>query len=220
MTGHRKPVVVLVLIGILAVGSGGFAWWRSAADETLPVNGAKFGTGGTLSQSIRDFALGMILIERPGAEIAVLEVKPRTSANVEFLGAFTVWPRAYVDNEFTPFTLSDGFPPIPSVPPAARHPLGELVPAAETAHIPAGDFTKPPPLAVIPGFRVTSGDVGVVAGVEVAYRVDGKTVRELFDHTAFVCIQPRRCSPPADVDSKDWERQIFREVDLVVRGDS
>lgn len=208
MTMGRRHIAAVAVLTLLAV-AGGFLWWRSAADATLPTNGARAGYGMTMPKGQSDFTMGLLLIERPGAEVTVVEVEPRTSPNVEFRGAFTVWPRDYVDNNLT---LSRQFPPRPPFDLAVRHPLGEPVPAAETAHVPGGVYNEPPPLSVMAGFRIRSGDVAAVNGIEIEYRVNGKKVRELFEHTAIVCVRPRPCNPP---DEPEWEDQILRQFGLL-----
>ncbi len=212
MTMDRRTIAAVAVLVALAV-AGGFGWWRSAADERLPINGASIGAVMELPKKQPAFTMGAFLIDRPGTEITVLEVSPRTSPNVEFLGAFTVWPRDEPDNKLT---TSRGFPPPRRLfDPAVRHPLGEPIPATETAHIPGGVYNEPPPVRVMAGFRIRSGDLAAVKGVEIEYRVNGKKVRELFDHEIIACVDPLPCDPPAGTSSTEWHNQIFGQFGLL-----
>lgn len=215
MRMDRRALAAGAVLVTLAV-AGSLLWWRSTADEALPINGASVGAVMILPKNQPDFTMGLFLIERPGAEVTVVEVKPYTSPNVEFLGAFTVWPRDEPDNKLQ---ASRGFPPTPPrshFDPAVRHPLGEVIPATETAHIPDDpDFTRPPPVRVMAGFRIRSGDVAAVKGVEIEYRVNGKRVRELFDHEIIACVDPSPCEPPAGMSESAWQDQILRQFGLL-----
>lgn len=213
MTFGRKGVAGVALLVLLAVG-GALIWWRAAAGTSLETTGARIGGEMILPRTTTDFTMGQIYIERPGSEVEVLEVKPRTSPNVQYLGAFTVWPRDLPDNNVG---SSYQFPPRQPFDLAARHPLSEVVPALETAHIPAGDFTRPPPVGIFAGFRIVSGSVAAVDGIEVVYRVDGRKVREYFDQVLFACVKPDPCSdaPDDDLSSDEWRDETLRQFGLL-----
>lgn len=200
-------VTIGLLVVILTVGAGGIAWTLNKSGDSFGPSKPRIGYGMSLNKTDPVFTLGMLMIERPGRDITVLEVRPLMSANVEFLGAYTVWPRDLLGNVIS---AGLGFPPRES---QVRHPIGVLVPAEETAFVPAGDPEgEPPPLMVAAGFRVRSGDLGAVNGVQVIYKDGGKTVREVFEHSVIACVKPRRCIPPDGV--QDWDEQILRGFGL------
>jgi hypothetical protein len=140
-----------------------------------------------MDPSNTNFSLGSLYINAPGQDVEVLSVEPLTSTNVEYLGAFTVWPR---DMGGADYSFGPGFP-APEQP--HRHPaIGVVVPAAETAAVPP-DLGKPLPLTVTTGYRIRSGDFGAVNGVRVTCRAGGHTHSQLFRIAVVACVKPNPC---------------------------
>lgn len=187
---------VLGGVGVaVALKGGGEAELRPAAPDT-------YYAGVPITESTSEFTIGNLTIREPGRTVTVLSVTPLMSANVEYLGSFTTWPRDYAKQALS---VGPGFPPKQM---RVRHELQESVPAAETAFVRTGNTDGvPPPLAVAAGFRLRSGDVGAVNGIKVVLKVDGKTVTRIFREAAIVCLP--RCE-----DRPDWERSDFVSVIL------
>lgn len=207
----RGPVPVLLLAFlVLLVGVAGAVWaWNDGPEGFGPTDPSTT-YGVSLDKDESDFTMGLLYIERPGAELEILEVHPLTSPNVEFLGAFTVWPRDFLTS--SRLAVSPTFPPSRM---KVRHSLGEVVPAAETGFVPAGESEAPSPLTVAAGFRIRSGDKGAVNGIQVVYKAGSKTLRQVFKQAAFVCIKPLRCTPPDGVSTSEWENQFLRQFGLL-----
>lgn len=208
---RRRTLSAAALLAVLAT-AGGLLWWRASAGTPLETYGARNVYVMVLPKSTTDFTMGEIYLESPGDEISVLEVKPRTSANVEYLGAFSIWPRDALGNNLV---TSGGFP-ARSIDPAIRRPIEQAVPAGETAYASGGERNEPLPVLVSAGFRITEGGMGAVNGIEVVYEVNGKKVRELFNQVVIACIKPLPCEPPNDLPSgDDWEDHVLREFGLL-----
>lgn len=195
----------LASVGVLALLLGLGAC--SESDEAFEPADPTFTYGMDLERGVTDFTMAQLYINRPGEAIEILEVKALTSPNVASIGAFTVWPRDFSKNKLA---IGPMFPP-PEL--KVRHDISELVPGNETSFLPKR-ATKPPGLTVAAGFRLLSGDIGAVNGIQVVYKVDGKTVREVFKQALFVCAKPRECVPPDGVDTGEWEDDILRQFGL------
>jgi hypothetical protein len=154
------------------------------------------------------FTMSSLYLYDLGKDVQIVEVKARTSPNVEYLGAFTVWPRDFPTNKYL------GGPDFPPARLKVRHPIDETVPAAETTVLPEG-YRKPPPLTVALGFRIASGDVGAVNGVRVIYKLGGKIKHHDFREAVIGCVQPNPCQSQEGTDHSEFEDQALRRFDLV-----
>lgn len=152
-----------------------------------------------------DFSMGLLPISEPGKTVQILEAKALFTDNVEYLGAYTVWPRDFVP----PPGVGEGFP-YPDH--AVRHQLTEPIPAAETALLDPEELQSIPIIVTL-GFRILSGRGGV-NGIHLTYKVNGKTKRQYFSQGAIGCVKPLRC----EGNNLRLDSQVFRELGLV-RGD-
>ncbi|MGQ0468217.1 MAG: hypothetical protein ACT4QG_23230 [Sporichthyaceae bacterium] len=160
-----------------------------------------------LTPKQRDVSLGAISIDEPGKEVEVLRVRALTSPNVEFLGAITTWPR---DGRTSALGSALRFP----APDMTFHPaLGTVIPATETSYVIGGE-PEPRSVFVGAGFRLGSGQVGGVYGIEVTYRVGTKT-RTARSRTAnILCMAPCN-NRPEGLGLREWEKQISEQLGTV-----
>jgi hypothetical protein len=206
----RAIIVSLIAVLIAAVAGAGL-WLRHGGDEFAvaePTTGYKLFP---MDPGKTEFFLGGLYLRQPGREVEIRDVKVLSSPNVEYLGAFTIWPRDYSANKLV---VGPGFPPSEL---KDRHPaLGVKVPAAETGFMPA-DWSRPepPPLTVAVGFRVTSGDVGAVNGVRVVYTVNGTIKHEDFHHAVIACVKPNTCKAPDGRISSEYNDEVLRRFGLL-----
>lgn len=205
------PVALLAFVLLLAAVAGA-RWLRGSGEDAFGPTDPSTTYGVSLEKQETDFTMGAFYIQRPGVTLTVLEVTPLVSPNVEFLGAFTVWPR---DVPGSALSIGSGFPPKEMT---VRHGLADVVPATETGFVPKGDPGTPAPLTVAVGFRIRSGSMGAVNGIQVVYKAGNRTVRQVFNQAAFVCIKPLRCTPPKGLSTSEWENQILRQFGLLPEG--
>lgn len=158
------------------------------------------------------FSLGAIYIRDPGAEVEILEVKPLHSANVDYLGAFAVWPSDLPDGGFAG-SSGEGFP---SPEQRRHHPaFGVVVPAEEFDHIPKG-WDRPAPLTVTAGFRIREGTRGAMNGLLLVYRVGDRVVREHVRQAMIACVEPLKdCSPDEPADGSDASNSYLSDLGLI-----
>lgn len=181
-----------IALAVTVSGFGAWDWWSGRVGDLSPQR-PRFTYGGVVMNKDLTFSIGLMHLEHPGKDVTVVKVEALTSSNVEYLGAFTTWPRDMRENKFS---AMPGFPP--KYVKAPRHPLNELVPSAETSVILPNYSATPPPVSVVAGFRLVSGDIGAMNGIRVTYKVGNKTMRETFRYAAIVCI------PDCDK-RKDWK---------------
>lgn len=194
--------VLALAVTIVASGIGVWTWWSGRVGE-LSAQHPRFTYGGVVMNKDLEFSLGLMHLEHPGKDVTVVSVEALTSPNVEYLGAFTIWPRDLPGDQFS---VVPGFPPKYGT--APRHQLSEVVSATETAVIIPGYSDKPPGVSVVAGFRLLSGDIGAMNGIRVTYKVGTKTTREVFRYAAIACL-------PACKERKDWKpRNDFSERTL------
>lgn len=207
-SSHRARILVVVLsLALLSGGAGVVAWTLKGDDALTPQRPRTTGVGISMDKAAK-FSLGLMHLEHPGKDITVIKVEALTSPNIEYLGAFTTWPRDMPGNQFSGV---DGFPP--RYVKAPRHPLGEVIPAAETAVILPGYSETPPPVSVVAGFRLASGDIGAVNGIRVTYKVGTTTMSETFRYAVIAC-RPA-CNKRADFDENDFSERTLRRFDLL-----
>lgn len=207
MRARQGLLIAGAAIAVLGLGTG-LIWARETEDATLRPTPPEITYGMVLPEATPEFTMSMMYIERPGTDVTVLSVTPLTSPNVEFLGAFTVWPRDFGAYRID---VTSRYPPKQA---KARHPIGELVPAAETAYTTDGGGSEP--LAVAAGFRIRSGDLGAVNGIEVIYEAGDEQVREVFEFAVIACVKPRKCYPPEETArDEDWDSDVLRRFGLL-----
>lgn len=173
-----RPSVQAVAAGLtLALLAGGFWAYRALdSDGGLPRVSPTTGYELYPYKTGKEFSLGSLYIEKPEGDVQILAVKPLTSANVEYLGAYTIWPR---DTVRASSSGGDDFPA----------PFQEGYERQLNAVIPHEEFAKPAfpgedggggkPLyrmSVTAGFRYLGGGDAAVNGVTIRYR-DGDEVR-------------------------------------------
>lgn len=152
------------------------------------------------------FSIGLDILDK-GQDIEIFEVKARTTPNVEFLGAYGIWPRDLDPAQGQP-GVSVGFP----TGTRSRHrAFGVIVPAAELDFRPAG-FRRPGDLFVQAGYRLTSGDIGGLLGLKVRYKVGGKTKSEYFPWGVIVCVKPHRCGGSGDSLDLPGDRDFYQRA--------
>lgn len=186
------------------VGCGGEKSLKAGEPPSL-------GTIEDLTAKRPDFTIGAITIRDSGQDVEVLRVRALTSPNLQYLGAFTTWPQ---DGKTSAVGSALGYPGDRGG--MVTHPaFGVVIPAAEAAHTLPGE-DGPRPVFVAAGFRLTSGEVGLLHVVEVTYRV-GKTVRTERSRDAILsCFSPCKAKPKG-VRLEDWEHQVREELGLVER---
>jgi hypothetical protein len=208
---RRRRLILAAVATVTAAAIGGGLLLRGGGDGSgLVPTDPDLTYGMPLEpQDNATFTLAMIYLRHPGREVKILEVEPLTSPNIEYLGAFTVWPRDFSNNKLS---IGPGFPP-PEL--KVRHELGETVSAAETAFI-STVSNKNVPLAVAVGFRLASGDLGAVNGIMVTYSLDGKRTSEIIRQAAIVCTGAPRCErPPEGVSEAENADKILRQFGLL-----
>lgn len=189
----RRPVIWAVAAAVLVGAVAGGVWLRRGGTDPLTLDYSEVGfTLPVMEPGKAEFFMGSIYLDHPGKSVEVLEVESLRSPNVEYLGAFTIWPRDFPTNRQT---VGRGYPPARL---KDRHPaFGTVVPADETAFVPKGfEHRGAPPVVVNVGFRLASGDVGVVNGIRVTYKVDGKKTHKDFRYFAVACVKPNPCTAP------------------------
>ncbi|MGQ0623712.1 MAG: hypothetical protein ACT4PP_03515 [Sporichthyaceae bacterium] len=198
---------VLTLISVIVVsGVAGASWWSEKVGDLTPQRPRITYIGVVVTKNA-EFSIGLMNLNHPGKNLTVLKVEALTSPNVEFLGAFTVWPRDAPENKVG---AQPGFPPKTV---ESFHSIDERVPASETAVILPGYSETPPPLEVAAGFRLASGDVGAVNGIRVTYRVGNESMSEVFRYAAIVCIPD--CKKRADWSEDDFSERTLRRFNLL-----
>lgn len=205
----RTAIAVSMVIGSLI----GIVWAGAAWERHQSFAGLKPATYGDLEQvqvtsTKREFSIGVGWLRYPGEDIQVLNVSALTSSNLDYIGASTVWPRE-IDR---PSGFGAGFL-VRGL--KIRHPVGEMVPARETAWI---EYTGQAPEAVrvLASFRLRSGDLAGINGLMMTYRVGGRTKTEVLNSAAIVCLSPKlakdlltgECHVPADAPN-DWVDQAL-----------
>ncbi|MGQ0464791.1 MAG: hypothetical protein ACT4QG_05680 [Sporichthyaceae bacterium] len=209
-TGRRVALVAGVALGLIAAATGGFVWSQNGGDA-VAVQRPEVTFGLHPLDPGEKFSLGSMWIEDPGGDLEILEVRPITSPNVEYLGAITIWPRDYATSSLD---VGNGFP-APQQP--HHHPaIGVVVPAAEFTYVDP-KVGKPAALFVTAGFRIREGDVGAVNGVTVVYRVGGAVKRTHFRHAAIACVKPHRCESTEKDPKIDFADEVLYGFGLIPR---
>jgi hypothetical protein len=203
-----------VAAGALAlVVAGGSVLALTGGDDSVPLERpVLLNTLGTFKQPGQDtFSAAYLGLEDHGKDLEILKVEARTSPNVEYLGSVSMWPRdieilgSYPGNKF-------GYPAYKAHRPA----FGTVVPAAELDYSPRGFDGEPADLFLNAGFRLVSGDVGAVNGIQVTYKFGGKTKRQFFAHAIVVCKAPNPCKGPDGATA--YSQGILTQFGLVPEG--
>ncbi|MGQ0467644.1 MAG: hypothetical protein ACT4QG_20285 [Sporichthyaceae bacterium] len=149
-----------------------------------------------------EFSLVALTAKVPGQTVEILDVRPITTPNVEYIGSIAVWPNEAKGN------TSDGGPGFPPATVERYHPaLGVVIPASATGYLYPGE-SKPRDLVVNAGFRLTGAESGAVNSIEVVYRVNGEVRRERSRIGVVACVDP--CAEQETYSSAiDWQRQLF-----------
>jgi len=124
---RRRRWQSLVVVGATALAAvGTFAFNRGGGEDLPRTSPRQMYVLYDAKPGDTDFALGNVMIFAPGKTVQILSAKALTSANVEYLGAYTVWPRDAV----APPAVAEEFPYAEQ---KVRHQLTEPIPATETA---------------------------------------------------------------------------------------
>lgn len=204
---RRTWLGVAVAVALTAAAA---TWWlRPGSDLTDQLGIRPTTTYETFPlDANQPFSLGDIVIRDASAEVEILEIEPLASANVEYLGAFTVWPRDLIDYGAIGYA-GPGFPA-----PAQRtnHPAtGVVVPAEELTFVPSF-LDAAPPLTVTLGFRIREGVVGAVNGLILTYRVGDKVVRQHVREALIACVKPQKSCVPGDGSDTD---AVLRDLGIL-----
>jgi hypothetical protein len=196
-------------LGLAVVALAGWGLFGRGGNGSLPHRHPHV-TYNLFPMSPKDtsFSLGAMHLREPGKQVQVVSVKALTSANVEYIDAFTVWPK---DWNTSALDVGPGFPS-PDQP--HRHPLTEVVPATDSTLKTDPADNNPLPISVVLGFRVRSGDIGAVNGVQVNYRVDGEMRHQYFSYAVIGCVEPNPCHAPGNGDSQRWWDRVFYSLGL------
>jgi hypothetical protein len=196
-------IIVLAVAGIVGLSVRGGE--KSALDPMRPER--TFYT--SLIPQETAFTVSTLFIDgAAGKELEILEVRPLGSPNLTYLGAITVWPR---DSKTS---WSDGGEGFPTDGIRDYHPaIGAVIPATETGFTFPEEPGDPRPVLVNAGFRLASGSVGFVNGVEVVYRIGGSKKRERARTAIIVCMHPCK-ERPVDNDLRTWELNLRDRLGL------
>lgn len=198
------------LVGAVALAGSAIAatTWRGRDGEDLPRKSPEVSYKlFDMEPTDADFSMGDFWIEEPGQRIEIVSVKALISPNVEYLGAYVVWPRDVPKGRLS---FGPGFPyPDQKV----RHRLDEVIPASETAYTTPGEAEPEYPTVTL-GFRVLSG-MGGVNGIHVTYKANGKTKRKYLSVSAIACVKPLNCDDRRAAGGPFDFGAAFRQLDLV-----
>ncbi|MGQ0845257.1 MAG: hypothetical protein ACT4QF_14110 [Sporichthyaceae bacterium] len=196
---------------VLAVGAGSFIALAGGDDTGVPLERPIIlNTLGTFKEPGQDtFSAAYLGLEDHGKHLEVLAVEARMSPNVEYIGAKAIWPRDVEKNGANPGNRF-GYPAY-----EAHEAFGTVVPPEELDYVPKG-WDSPADLFVMAGFRVVSGDVGAVNGIQVTYKFGGKTKRQFFAHAIVVCKAPNPCKGPDGATA--YSQGILTQFGLVPEG--
>lgn len=198
-----RQALVIALAASLLAGSVAAAWWV----RRVPIERGWSSYGGVLEPldpKNPTFSEASVWFEDPKGDVQILAVEPRTSPNVEFLGAYTVWPRSRAGTGHDTM-VGLGFP-LEDQLKHGTHRFDERIPHSEFEKVadPAWRYAS---LTV--GLRIASGDVGVLDGILVTYRIgNDKKRKAFFHHSILGCVKPHPCDGP-DKNGLDFKDQIF-----------
>jgi hypothetical protein len=207
--GATGLILASLAVALATASLGG--WWlhdRGSDGPTVYYPDVDYGLH-PLDPSATSFTLGSIYITEPGKDPQVVSVRPICSDNLDYLGGFVVWPSDQHDSRLG---VGPGFPS-PSQP--HRHPLDQLIPAAETSYSGADSGGKPWPLTVSVGFKFGSGDRALVDAVQVTYRVGGEIRHMLVKHAVIACVAPRNCAQPDNESDKQYWAELTGSLHFV-----
>jgi hypothetical protein len=205
---RRKGLRWVALGGTLGVATVAVAgwYWFGRGDTALPHRHPKaVFTLQPLNPKDTAFSFGTSTLRESGKFVQVVSVEPVMSSGIEYLGAFTVWPRDIRE-------ASQGGPGFPEPTVKDRHQLTEVVPAAETSVGSTASDPRPYDLTIVLGFRIRSGDIGAVNGVQVNYRVNGEMRHKFFPYAVIGCVQPNPCEAPKG--DSQWEDEVLHNLGL------
>lgn len=202
---RRRGQALIVALAVAAAASAGAVFAGTRGDgEDLPRKSPRTTYGYNQMEPGAEFSMGGVRIFEPGKIVQIVSAKALTSRSVEYLGAYTVWPRDYVP---PPGTYA-GFPYADQ---KVRHELTEPIPASETARFDS-DSPMSVPITVTLGFRILTG-MGGVNGIHLTYKVNGKTKTQYFPDAVIGCVKPLNCEdrPLTENDEALRELGLVRE---------
>lgn len=205
-----RPLWAAVLAIVFAAAAG-FGFWshgRGPGGPEVYYPAVDF-TLHPLEPAATSFTLGAISITEPGQDVQVLSVRPIYSDNLDYLGAFTVWPR---DQRDSSLGVGPGFPAKEQ---PHRHSFDELVPAAETEFGITNTDPLPYPLTISIGFRVRTGDRALLDAVDVTYRAGSVVKHMLVKNAVIACVAPRNCAQPGNESDKAYWAELTHSLHFV-----
>lgn len=205
--GRRLGLLTVAMAVLVAAVVGAVSATRSGGETDLAEPEVWY-TLDPLRPSDTSFSLALLHIQDPGADLQVLDVRAHHSPNVEYLGAYTVWPSDAAT------AVQSGGPGYPMPEQKVRHEITEPVPAFEFERAARSDG-RPAFLSLTAGFRIVSGDVGAVNGITVEFRAGGKTRTAVFKQAMIACVEPHPCDGPKDAEGHTWDRQTLRRFGLL-----
>lgn len=197
--GRRRWQALVAALALAASAGAVFAGTRGDSED-LPRNSPQTTYGFNEMEPGAEFSMGGVRIFEPGKTVQIVSATALASTNLEYLGAYTVWPRDYVP----PPGAYEGFPYSDQ---KVRHELTEPIPASETARFDP-DFPTSVPITVTLGFRILSGSRVGVNGIHLTYKVNGKTKRQYFSDAMIGCVKPLNCEHNSSTDDKDTLRDL------------
>ncbi|MGQ0464796.1 MAG: hypothetical protein ACT4QG_05705 [Sporichthyaceae bacterium] len=206
----RRVLALATVLAVLVAGVTGWLLLRGDDTEATPDPTTVFVLN-PLNPGEK-FSLGSIYFEHTGSDLEILEVNPRMSANLDYLGAIAIWPQ---DSYRSALDVGNGFPAKQQ---KYHHPaLGVVIPAAEFDKPTIGLDEPSHLLAVTAGFRIRIGDVGAVVGVELVYRAGKKVKRQYFAQAAVACVKPHPCGRSPERNGVSFHNQVFYDLGLIPR---
>jgi hypothetical protein len=176
------PVIVTLILIATVVGTIRL----TDNDNRLGTMPDQFWRSVEVNRNAGEFSIQAMYIEAPGDDVTILNVTPLTSANVEYLGAVAIWPRDF------PTEWQVTGPGFPQKRVKVHHPIHETIPATETAFREQGDVQWD--VTIEAGFRLVSGEIGAVNGIQITYKVGDRVMREVFKRATLACFDMNVCN--------------------------
>lgn len=187
---------VTIIVAVLVSTIAATLWFTHDADRnrlgTMP---EFFWQSVAVDRGAGEFSIQAMYIEAPGEDVTILSVTPLTSANVEYLGSIAVWPRDF------PAEWQVTGPGFPQKRVQVSHPIHEPIPASETAYAERGSVQWD--VTIEAGFRLVSGDIGAVNGIQITYKVGDRVMREVFNRATLACFDKNVCTGDFEADNRE-----------------
>ncbi|GAA0609040.1 hypothetical protein GCM10009547_08850 [Sporichthya brevicatena] len=177
---------VSALLVLVAATVGTTLWLTRDTDVHLGIEPEWRFDPVIVSRAAPEFSSSALYLDETDREISIISVTPLTTANVQYIGARAIWPNQDVYGNWQ--VPGRGFPR-PQV--KVSHPVTERIPAHITDFHDENGLTHS--VRLVAGFRLVSGDIGAVNGIEVVYRDGDSIVRKVFRVAALACFEREHC---------------------------